>query len=186
MKIIDYSANEKHKLEISSEFSEEFLSSDADSQKSDNESLELKFPDKIQMDKMENPSKSISLIPKLDFSRVQEKYNNENIKKNNLLNNNKFIKPIFKKELDGGLAVENKNLKIQSEKLKKKVEKYKNGYEELKEKYKNLKIQYKLCNNKLEVLELQMKKLTNRQSTNETTNKRYEVVDNTSMVNFII
>lgn len=167
---------------MSQEDSNEFLSSDTDSQKSEQGSLELKFPDKVQMDKKSGHNKSNSFIPKLDFSKVQEKYNNENMKKINIVNNNKIVKPNNKRDKEETLEAENKSLNKQNEKLRLKVDKYKNGYNDLKEKYKSLKVQFKLCCNKVEFLEMQIKRMTNRQSTEDITNKRFEMVENTSMV----
>lgn len=170
---------------MSNENSKEFLSSDTDSQKSENGSLHLNFPDKVQMEKKNGHNKSNSFIPKLDFTKVNEKYNNENMKKINIVNNNKIInKPNTKKDREEFLEAENKNFIKLNEKLTKRITKYKNGYNDLKEKYNALKIQFKLCFNKNEVLEMQIKRMTNRQSTEDITNKRFEMVENTSMVNF--
>jgi len=134
------------------------------------------------MDKKGNHTKSNSFIPKLDFTKVQEKYNNENMKKINIINHNKNTKSNVKKDKEEGLEIENKNLANQNQKLKLRIEKYFNGYNELKEKYKNLKIDYKICKNKVDFLEMQIKRMTNRQSTEDITNKRFDIAENTSMV----
>ncbi len=120
-----------------------------------------------------------SLIPKLDFSKVQEKYNNENMKKISILNNSKVTKPNVKRDKDDIFEIEN-------EKLKKKVEKYKKGYNEIKERYNNIKIKFKIISGKVEILETQIKRMTNRQSTEDITNKRFEIAENTSMVRYHI
>lgn len=132
------------------------------------------------MDKKDH-KKSISLIPKLDFTKVQEKYNSETMKKISVLQN-KIPKTNLKKEREEDPDSELKNLKKQNSVLQKKLEKYKNGYIELKEKYKNLKSSFKISNNKIEFLEMQIKRMTNRQSTEDMTNKRTEHVENVSMV----
>jgi phage protein D len=164
------------------EDSKEFLSSDTDSQKSENGSFRLNFPDKVQMEKKNCHYKSNSFIPKLDFTKVKEKYNNETMKKISVIKNNKIVKPINKKEKEEILEAENKNFNNLNEKLRNKLNKYKKGYNDLKELYKGLKVQFKLCCNKIEFLDMQIKRMTNRQSTEDITNKRFELVENTSMV----
>ena len=141
----------------------------------------MKFPDKIIM-QQKDKKKCISLIPKLDLSKVQEKYNIENMKKINIPQL-KIIKNIVKKENNVN-DIEGK--KKNYEKLKKKLEKYQKGYMELKEKYIKLKEYAKLSNNKIELLEVQIKKITNGQSTEDVTNNRCDVIGNTSLVkNFL-
>lgn len=134
------------------------------------------------MEKKGGHNKSNSFIPKLDFSKVQEKYNHENMKKINVINNNKIIKPNNKRDKEESLEAENKILNKLTEKLRRKADKYKNGYNDLKQKYKSLKVQFNLCCNKVEFLEMQIKRMTNRQSTEDITNKRFDMVENTSMV----
>lgn len=134
------------------------------------------------MEKKGGHNKSNSFIPKLDFSKVQEKYNNDNMKKINVINNNKIMKQNNRKDKEEFLEAEVTNLNKLNQKLRLKLDKYKNGYKDLKEKYKSLKIQFKLCSNKVEFLETQIKRMTNRQSTEDITNKRFEMVENTSMV----
>jgi len=136
------------------------------------------------MEKKGGHERSNSFIPKLDFTKVQEKYNNESMKKINVVNNNKMIKPNCnnKKDKEESMEAEIKILHLLNEKLNGKVSKYKNGYYELKGKYKSMKVQFKLCCNKVEFLEVQIKRMTNRQSTEDLTNQRFDMVDNTSMV----
>lgn len=157
----------------------------------------MKFPDKVQMEKdAATHNKSNSLIPKLDFTKVQEKYNNENMKqvhvfgnkKNN--NDNKIIKTTTtnnnndnNKIKDDAFEKEKKSLVNKVQKLKAKIDKYKSRYKDLKEKFIDLKVKYKLSNNKINFLETQIKRNSNIHSTGDLTNKRLEInADNVSMV----
>lgn len=124
--------------------------------------------------------KSTSVIPRLDFSKVHEKYNSETMKKINVvqIKNPKNEKNKKENDLENEIKILNKkNLSLQE-----KLDKYRNGYKTLKDSYIKLKKSLLKSNSKIEFLETQIKRMTNRQSTEDITNKRCDIVENTSMV----
>ena len=164
--------------DISSEL--DSLSNYSDSQKSEN-SIDVNFPEKVKMNEKHNHHKSVSLIPKLDFTKVNEKYNNDNnnLKKINLNQNKISIKNLKREENE----TDSKKLKRENEKNIEKIKKYKESYNKLKEKYKKLKSILKISNGRIEILEMQIKRIPG--STEDITNKRSDQIENnTSMVNF--
>jgi len=165
--------------DISSEL--ESLSSTSNSQKSEN-SIDVNFPEKVKMNEKNKHHKSISLIPKLDFTKVNEKYNNESMKKINLAQNKISIKNLKREENDS----EFKKLKKENDKNIEKLKKYKERYNKLKDKYKNIKSLLKISNGRIDVLEMHIKRNTTLVSTEDITNKRSEQIENTSMVNFLL
>lgn len=161
----------------------------------------MKFPDKVQMEKDPAHIKSNSFIPKLDLSKVNEKYNIDNSKKVNVFidknnNNNTIIKPIITRE--NNIIVNNKpideiktfkkentSLLNKIEKLKTKLDKYKARFKELKEKYNDLKIKFKFSGNKINQLEEYLRKSSQLQTTEYVSDNKADNNDNISMVYLI-
>lgn len=162
------------------------------------DSLEVKFPDKVQMGQSINSIFSGKTVPKLDFTKVNAQYKSSIFKQEI-----KDIK-IGKKDKDYTSVMKNVNLfdddntnnrlnrinadlkiyqKI-NKKLKTKYDKYKRLYQEKKAKEIKLSNTLKLAQYKIEVLESHYKKMgSSIPTTEDTLNKRNQ--NNTSMVKTI-
>jgi hypothetical protein len=150
------------------------------------------FPDKVKspLNRSINNKSSLNLVPKLDFSLVNAKYQSETMKKVKIMDHKKLDKNLTKleEELTNQIEKLKNDLKKTnqiSESLQNKVEKYKKAYEDIKKKYSKEKENYKALNLKVEFLEIQLKKyFTPQASTDDLSYKQME--HNTSMVSFLI
>lgn len=176
---IENPQNEKNIDNLSNEIEENITSDEEDGILSDHQldSSSIKFPDKVKMDSSVNSSilNKKSLIPKLDLTKVNNKYASESIKKPPV--------PITKASESEKIKSELTAEKKLTEELKEKCNKYKNAYIEMKSKCKALNENLKALNAKLELMETQFKKCGLTPSTDELS---YKNNMNTSMVIFII
>lgn len=150
----------------------------SDTERSNLESPSIKFPDKVKMAK--GHRKASSFIPKLDFTKVQQKYMSENVKKQNPLEEVKKKTMSKNEELFEKLKTDLKAAQKGLNEYKSKYERYKHLCIELKEKLKDKNDKIRKSSFKIESLEAQVRKSFGfAPSTDDVSYKRN---DNTSTV----
>jgi predicted nucleic acid-binding Zn-ribbon protein len=132
------------------------------------DSTSIQFPDKVKMNKEDNP-KGAKNIPKLDFTKVKEKYETEDMVK----------KPTEKKKPLNKMEEQIEKLKNELkqatktiEDLNGKLEKYRNLLKTTREKLSKKTDIIKKNNQKIESLEAQVRKYGGMPSTEDISNKR--------------
>jgi chromosome segregation ATPase len=137
------------------------------SQENSIDSTSIQFPDKIKMNN--DRSQAAKNIPKLDFSKVKEKYEAEEIKKTVI----EKKKPLNKMEeqiekLKNELKQANKTI----DDLNNRLEKYRSLYKVVREKLSKKTEIIKKNAEKIEILEAQIKKCGGLPTTEDISNKR--------------
>lgn len=159
----------------------------------------VKFPDKVHMSLSIHSDVSGKNLPKLDFTKVREKYLSTIMKvekkeikliadktseynSNNTIINGNEDEIALKKHIndDNKIKSELKILHKTNENLKLKVDKYKKLYQDTKTTLIVYSNSLKIANTKIEMLETQVKKISVMPTTEDTVNKRDR--NNTSMV----
>jgi chromosome segregation ATPase len=159
---------------------DDILAEISDSSEGSIDSTQIQFPDKVKMNK-DDKSQAAKNIPKLDFSKVKEKYEAEEVKKVVVADQKK--KPLNKLEeqiekLKNELKQANKTI----DDLNTRLEKYRSLYKVVREKLNKKTDIIKKNGQKIEQLETQIKKYGGMPSTEDISNKRN--LNNESIVRY--